>query len=680
MAQPNPFDRFTSFTQLQSLDPDAPLPGAAVDAELNRVKSTLDQILANLQLIQRDDTQLANASVGFDQLKAEIDLGFNPPTDWAPDTQYFARDTVFYDAKFWRCEVTHVSTAVFEPAKFSVIADFTDATSEAQGYRDEAQAAQVAAEAAQAGAETAQTAAETAQGLSEGARDASEAHKVGAQAAQTASEAARDLALTYRNSAQAAQGAAEAARDDAQTSLDTFDAIWLGEQAADPATDLNGDPLTGGELYLNSVTKVARVYSSTSGWRDVGSSADVRTGTFTTDGSAGPYTLPAAPISKASVFINMNGLSVLRSDFEISGNELTFNVAPAAGYEVDAAVLGAVEIGVPSPETVGFSQLTTDTSELALIRQALTASGEKPFRWNHAWNPFMKLNTRAQAAYSANGYTLDRWYSSRSGAFGDVTREVLTRGEDGMPFEILHYLQFDVTTGSDYCRLEHRWPSARQFAGKTITIVFLARGVNPGGGSLLLSADQYFGAASATPTRFTVDSENIVLNPTWTIHAVKIDVPDIDGVDLQSDSYFSVRMGQGLDASTDAWRLNMTGFLVIEGDVRDEFTALGDVTRHYKGDEIEEHRCRVFCRSETNPLNAAGFYAVSGTVPSAPLRFEPAMLRAPNATITVPGSYAGGNGGSVDQISAHGCRIKWNATSTGITQWFGQTILFEAEV
>ncbi|QFT70686.1 hypothetical protein FIU93_28135 [Labrenzia sp. THAF35] len=364
---------------------------------------------------------------------------------------------------------------------------------------------------------------------------------------------------------------------------------------------------------------------------------DPSVASYECDGETDTFTLPATPNSKNAVILNLNGVSVLHEDFTLDGSDVTLSYKPPDGITLNALVFTAVEIGAPSLETVGFAQLSKDVSELALIRQALTASGEKPFRWNHAWNPFMKLNTRGQAAYSANGYTLDRWYSSRSGAFGDVTREVLTRGEDGMPFEILHYLQFDVTTGSDYCRIEHRWPSARQFAGKTITVVFLARGVNPGGGSLLLSADQYFGAASATPTRFTVDSEDIILNPTWTIHAVKMDVPDIDGVDLQSDSYFSVRMGQGLDASTDAWRLNMTGFLVIEGDVRDEFTVLNDVVRHYRGDDVEKDRCNFFCRMIEG-------YALQGTVVTASsARFSATyghMNRDPDVTLATSGAIS----------------------------------------
>ncbi|MBN8181026.1 hypothetical protein [Roseibium aggregatum] len=364
---------------------------------------------------------------------------------------------------------------------------------------------------------------------------------------------------------------------------------------------------------------------------------DPSVASYECDGETDTFTLPATPNSKNAVILNLNGVSVLHEDFTLDGADVTLSFKPPEGITLNALVLTAVEIGAPSLETVRFAQLSKDVSELALIRQALTASGEKPVRWNHAWNPFMRLNTRGQASYSANGYSLDRWISNRSGGVATVTSEVLTRGEDGMPFEILLYLRYDVTTGDDNCRLEQRWPSARQFAGKTITVVFLSRGANPGGGSILVSADQYFGAASATVARFAVDSEAVVLNAAWTLNKIKLDIPDIDGVDLQNDSYFSVRLGQSADASTDAWRLDMTGFLVFEGDVRDEFTELGDVTRHYRGDDFEKARCNVFCRMIEG-------YALQGTVTAAGsarfnAAFEP-MNRNPDVTLATSGAIS----------------------------------------
>lgn len=129
MAQPTPYSRRYNFTNYQTVNPAAPLPAAQLDLELSSVKLTLDQILANLRLIQRDDTAVANQSIGYDQLKAELNgFGFNPPATWVTAHQYIVRDTVFEGSAFYQCVNSHVS-AVFATdlgaGDWLLIADFS---------------------------------------------------------------------------------------------------------------------------------------------------------------------------------------------------------------------------------------------------------------------------------------------------------------------------------------------------------------------------------------------------------------------------------------------------------------------------------------------------------------------------------------------------------------------------
>src|SRR5262245_57923208 len=111
MAQPTPYDREFSFTNFQTANPTATLPANQVDAELNSVKETLDAVLANLALIQRDDGALANLSVGAAQLAAELQVGISAPRVWATATAYKTSpiDTVFQGSAFYRCLVSHTS-------------------------------------------------------------------------------------------------------------------------------------------------------------------------------------------------------------------------------------------------------------------------------------------------------------------------------------------------------------------------------------------------------------------------------------------------------------------------------------------------------------------------------------------------------------------------------------------
>jgi hypothetical protein len=62
-APPTKYARFFDFTTFATTNPDKPLPGANVDVELNRIKSTTDQTIDRLNLIQRDDGKLRDGAI-----------------------------------------------------------------------------------------------------------------------------------------------------------------------------------------------------------------------------------------------------------------------------------------------------------------------------------------------------------------------------------------------------------------------------------------------------------------------------------------------------------------------------------------------------------------------------------------------------------------------------------------
>lgn len=69
MAQPTPYVPQNSFSGSDAWR------GAEIDVELARIKQTTDEVLTNLALIQRDDGEVANETIGLDQLKPEIRTG-----------------------------------------------------------------------------------------------------------------------------------------------------------------------------------------------------------------------------------------------------------------------------------------------------------------------------------------------------------------------------------------------------------------------------------------------------------------------------------------------------------------------------------------------------------------------------------------------------------------------------
>lgn len=129
MAQPTPYDRQYSFASYQSQHPSDPLPGGEVDSELNAVKASLDETQANLALIQRDDGQLANGSVGLDQLAPEVTVGFTPAIAWATNIDIQENQSVFYNLVLYRTLADCNTGAVFNPAQFVLLADLSSIAS-----------------------------------------------------------------------------------------------------------------------------------------------------------------------------------------------------------------------------------------------------------------------------------------------------------------------------------------------------------------------------------------------------------------------------------------------------------------------------------------------------------------------------------------------------------------------
>lgn len=109
MAQPEPYVLAYDFVGWQISNATRPLPADKLEAEFHSVEDTIDQILANLVLIQRDDGQLKNKSVGYDQLADELQLGVREPTSWVTGTAYLTRDAVFVGSKLYRAVAAHTA-------------------------------------------------------------------------------------------------------------------------------------------------------------------------------------------------------------------------------------------------------------------------------------------------------------------------------------------------------------------------------------------------------------------------------------------------------------------------------------------------------------------------------------------------------------------------------------------
>lgn len=97
--------------------------------------------------------------------------------------------------------------------------------------------------------------------------------------ATAASTSATNSSTSETNASNSATAAAASAAS-ALSLLDTFEAVYLGAAASDPTVDLNGDPITAGDLYFNTSTSVLKYYDG-SVWNNIEA---VDTSNFATKG------------------------------------------------------------------------------------------------------------------------------------------------------------------------------------------------------------------------------------------------------------------------------------------------------------------------------------------------------------------------------------------------------------
>jgi len=116
MPQPPAYTRGYSFTGFSQYYPSNQQPGTQIDAEFNGVKSTLDAILANLILIQRDDGALKNSTVTMQTLASDVltvlggeNGNWIPRGAWATQTAFAVGNVVAQGAQTYVCAIAHTS-------------------------------------------------------------------------------------------------------------------------------------------------------------------------------------------------------------------------------------------------------------------------------------------------------------------------------------------------------------------------------------------------------------------------------------------------------------------------------------------------------------------------------------------------------------------------------------------
>src|SRR5687767_8493194 len=114
MSQPPPYVRFQDYSDYQITHqlPGPALSGPDLDAEFDRIKTTLDGLLTNIALVQRDDGALRNASVSPDTITSALAImiaGWEIRGPWVTLATYALKDYVTEGGNGYVCIVAHTA-------------------------------------------------------------------------------------------------------------------------------------------------------------------------------------------------------------------------------------------------------------------------------------------------------------------------------------------------------------------------------------------------------------------------------------------------------------------------------------------------------------------------------------------------------------------------------------------
>jgi len=222
------------------------------------VETTLAEILTNLALIQRDDGEVANNTIGAEQLKSGLTLDLTTITDWATATVYTVNHGVLFGFNLYRCLIAHTSgdfATDLAAGRWVLVLDLSTEIAAAQAAQAAAETAQAAAETAQTGAQAAEANAATSESNAAGSAAAAATAQTGAENAESNAAGYASIANTAANTALGHANNAATSETNAAASLAEFNGTYV-RSATEPGTP------TEGMLWWDTANDVLKIYDS----------------------------------------------------------------------------------------------------------------------------------------------------------------------------------------------------------------------------------------------------------------------------------------------------------------------------------------------------------------------------------------------------------------------------------
>ena len=252
---------------------------------------------------------------------------------------------------------------------------------------------------------------------------------------------------------------------------------------------------------------------------------------------------------------------------------------------------------------------------------------------NKIINGDFNVNQRAFTSTTGSNYGFDRWKLNLSGGTATYSAQTFTAGAAPVAgYEAKNFARVVTTVGNDYCKLDQRIESVRTLAGQTVTVSFWAKGTNPATlGSLNVTMVQDFGTGGSPSASVIQNFGSLVLTANWTRYTLTGTVPSISGktIGTANDDNISFGVGQGANASTDSWTLDIWGVQVEAASTASPFqTASGSI-----GGELALCQRYYYRFQPTSAVtNRFGYgFAVSTTAGEVGFKFPVNMRTAPTA-------------------------------------------------
>jgi hypothetical protein len=306
--------------------------------------------------------------------------------------------------------------------------------------------------------------------------------------------------------------------------------------------------------------------------------------------------------------------------------------------------------------------------------QANFGGGQFAAGKNKIINGDFYVNQRAFTTTSTTGtFGFDRWAAQLSGGTATYSAQTFTAGTAPVAgYEGTNFARLATTVGNDYCSLRQRIEDVRTLAGQTMTLSFWAKGTNPTTlAGFFPFITQVFGTGGSTAV-VVESATKVVLTANWTRYSITFNVPSVSGKTIGAGSCLEIAIGQGTNASTESWTLDIWGVQVEAGSIATPFqTASGTIAgelllcqRYYQRVTAGQAYGTVTLTGNGNSTTAARVFfpqiGVRRFPASSTLEYANVILN-DGANLIAAGTITlGGDGASVQSLTC---------TTTGLTQF-----------